>query len=201
MFRTKAAIFFGLLTTSCHSFSEEFVNLTAGFRMEKPAEWTYVTASANTESLRALKLNDSSIHEAMLKYTTSPLIAIMKYSGSDDDISPSFKVQLKPYGHQKGKTPIEISNLALPQLKTIFKDFVVVQEPIETLVSGISSSYTRANYTMETPAGGSFQITSEFWIVPHGDYFFMIGAGTRQDERTGSREEIKKILNTVKIER
>ncbi len=29
----------------------------------------------------------------------------------------------------------------------------------------------------------------------------MIGVGTRQDEKTGSREEIQDILKTVKIER
>lgn len=28
----------------------------------------------------------------------------------------------------------------------------------------------------------------------------MIGAGTRQDEKTGTREEIRAILETVKIE-
>ncbi len=34
-----------------------------------------------------------------------------------------------------------------------------------------------------------------------GDYFFIIGAGTRQDEKTGSRDEIKQILSTVKIDK
>jgi hypothetical protein len=41
---------------------------------------------------------------------------------------------------------------------------------------------------------------SELWIVPRGDYFFMIGAGTRQDEKTGTRKEIQEILKTVKID-
>jgi hypothetical protein len=57
------------------------------------------------------------------------------------------------------------------------------------------------NYTMEIPDGRSFQTTSELWIVPRGDYFFMIGAGTRQDEKTGSREEIQDILASLKIEK
>ena len=35
--------------------------------------------------------------------------------------------------------------------------------------------------------------------MPRGDYFFMIGAGIRQDERTGTRREIEEILNTVRI--
>jgi hypothetical protein len=36
--------------------------------------------------------------------------------------------------------------------------------------------------------------------VPHGDYFFLLGAGTRQDETTGTRAEIRAIVDSVKIE-
>jgi len=45
-----------------------------------------------------------------------------------------------------------------------------------------------------------FPTASELWIVPRGDYFFLIGAGTRQDEKTGGRDEIRSILGTVRIE-
>ena len=85
------------------------------------------------------------------------------------------------------------------QFQGLFKDFALVQTPIDTEVSGIRSSYMRVNYSAETPDGRLFPTTSELWIVPRGDYFFMIGAGTRQDERTGSRREIEEILSTIRI--
>ena len=55
----------------------------------------------------------------------------------------------------------------------------------------------RIHYSLIIPDGRKFPTSSELWIVPRGDYFFMIGAGTRQDERNGSREEIHEILSTV----
>ena len=36
--------------------------------------------------------------------------------------------------------------------------------------------------------------------MPRGNFFFLIGAGTRQDEATGGRAEIRSILDSVKID-
>lgn len=52
---------------------------------------------------------------------------------------------------------------------------------------------------MDAAGIGALPITSELWIIPRGDYFFMVGAGTRQDEKTGSRKEVESILNTIVI--
>lgn len=177
-----------------------FSNATAGFQLTKPTEWHYITAAQNMKNIRAMKLSDEEFQAAMQKYATAPLVAMMKYPEPYEDVNPSFKVNLKPYGGLKGKSPEDIINLVMPQFRKTFKEFVLVQPPIEVVVSGIKSAYARMNYTMEIPDGSTFPTTSELWIVPHGDYFFMIGAGTRQDEKTGSRKEIEEILKTVTIE-
>lgn len=177
-----------------------FYNPTAGLQLTKPAEWSYVTAAQNMDNIKAMKLNDKEFHAAMQKYATAPLVAMTKFPEPFEDVNPSFKVKLKPYGELKGKPPQEIINLVVPQFQKTFKDFVLVQPPTEVVVSGIKSAYARMNYTMELPDGRTFPTTSELWIVPRGDYFFMIGAGTRQDGKTGSREEIQSILKTVQIE-
>jgi len=178
---------------------ELFDNPTAGFQVTKPAEWHYITAAQYTENLKAIKLSDEEFHAAMQKYATAPLVAMSRFPEPFDDVNPSFKVNLKPYGGLKGKRPEEIIGLLLPQFQQMFKDFALVQPPIEVEVSGIRSGYVRMNYTMEVPDGRGFPTTSELWIVPHGDYFFLIGAGTRQDEKTGTREEIQEILKSVRI--
>lgn len=177
-----------------------FNNPTAGLQVTKPAEWNYLTATQNMDNIKAMKLSDEEFHAAMQKYATAPLVAMTKFPEPFDDVNPSFKVNIKPYGELKGRPPQEIISLVVPQFQKIFKDFVLVQAPTEVIVSGIKSGYARLNYTMEVPGGRAFPTTSELWIVPRGDYFFMIGAGTRQDEKTGSREEIQSILKTVKIE-
>ena len=181
--------------------STVFNNPTAGFQLKRPAQWHFATAAQHMENLKAIKLNDEEFHAAMQKYSTAPLVAMMKYPEPFDDVNPSFKVNLKPYGELRGKSPTEIISLFVPQFSKMFKDFSLVQPPTEAVVSGIKSGYMRMNYALEIPDGRTFPTTSELWIVPHGDYFFIIGAGTRQDEKTGSREEIKRILKTVKITR
>jgi hypothetical protein len=37
-------------------------------------------------------------------------------------------------------------------------------------------------------------------VVPRGKYFFLIGAGIRQDEKTGSHAEVDGILSSLKLE-
>jgi hypothetical protein len=177
-----------------------FINATAGIQVKKPVEWVYISAEQNMDSIKALKLGDDELHAMMQKYVTAPLVVMAKFPEPFDDLNPSFKVNLKPYGIFKGKQPQEIMSILVPQFKKIFKDFVIVQPPTEVVVSQITSAYARMNYTIEIPDGRTFPTTSELWIVPYGDYYFMIGAGTRQDGKTGSREEIQSILKTVKID-
>ncbi len=180
--------------------SDVFTSPTAGFKVTKPAGWHYVTAAQNLESLKATKLSDQEFQAAMLKYATAPLVAMTKFPEPYDDLNPSFKVNIKPFGQLKGKAATDIIGLILPQFQKAFKDYKLVQTPIEVEVSGLKAGYARINYSLQTPDGSLFPTTSELWIVPRGDYFFILGAGTRQDEKTGSRKEIETIIRSVKIE-
>jgi len=176
-----------------------FKSVTVGFEVSKPASWQFVTAEQNLENLRNTKLNDEEFHRLMLRYSNAPLVAMMKHPEPFGDLNPSFKVQIKPFGGLKGADPKQILALVSNQMKGAFKDFAVTQAPTDATVSGIKSGYMRINYSLQIPDGRTFPTTSEMWIVPRGDFFFLIGAGTRQDEKTGSREEIQRILESVKV--
>ena len=176
-----------------------FKSVTVGFELTKPSSWQFVTAEQNLESLKRTKLDDKEFHKLMLKYATAPLVAIMKYPEPFDDLNPSFKVNIKPLGQMKGSDPKQILIALSSQFQKILKDYRLVMRPVETMIAGLPTGYLRAHYTLETPEGRSFPVTSELWIVPRGEYFFMIGAGTRRDEATGSRKEIREILKTVRI--
>jgi len=130
----------------------------------------------------------------MLKYATTPLVVIAKYPEPFYDLNRSFKVNVKSFGQPKGADPKQIRAMVTAQLRNIFKDCEVVQEPTDTKVSGIKSGYMRVDYSTQIPDGRTFPTSSELWIVPRGDYFFMIGAGTRQGEKTGTRKAIHEIL-------
>lgn len=177
-----------------------FRNATAGISLQKPETWVYATAAQNAENLARVKLSDAEFQSAMQKYATTPMVAMMKYPEPFEDVNPSFKLNLKPYGALKGKSAIELAQIVLGPLQSVFKDFAIAQAPVGVQVAGIESAYARVNYTLQVSDLQDFPITSEFWIVPRGDYFFLIGAGTRQDESTGTREEIAQILSSIRIE-
>lgn len=198
----KASLALVLILFSGSALSEEpsvFSNPTAGFTVTKPVGWHYVTAEQNLNNLKATQLSDKEFQAAMVKYATTPMVAMTKHKEPYDDVNPSFKVNIKPLGQFKGKDSKEIIGVILPQIQRLFKDFVLVQPPTNVRVGGISSAYTRINYTMDAAGIGALPITSELWIIPRGDYFFLVGAGTRQDEKTGSRKEVESIINTIVI--
>lgn len=181
--------------------SNEYANPTVGFRITKPEAWQFATVQQNLDNLKSTKLQSTEMQEAMVRSATAPLVVMFKYPEPYQDINPSFKVNIKPLGQLKGRDAKQIAGLLLPSLQKAFKDFAVAQAPSDVTVSGLKGAYMRVTYSLEVPEVGLFPTTSELWIVPRGDYFFMIGAGTRTDEKTGSRQEIQDILKTISIER
>lgn len=179
--------------------SNEFESVTVGFKVTRPPDWQFITAEENLDNLKKIELSDAEFQQLMLKYSTAPLVAMMKYPEPFDDLNPSFKVTIKPLGQLKDADPKKILELLLPQLQQVFDDFNLDQKPTDTKVAGLAAAYMRIHYSLAIPDGRTFPTTSELWIVPRGDYFFMIGAGTRQDEKTGSRDEIREILDSVVI--
>jgi hypothetical protein len=57
----------------------------------------------------------------------------------------------------------------------------------------------RFHYVLRMQDGRTVPTTSELWVVPRGEYFFLIGAGTRRDQSTGSRAEVHAIVDSVVI--
>jgi hypothetical protein len=178
-----------------------FRSEAAGFEVRKPQNWSFVTADQNLENLQRTRLNDEAFKTLAVRYISAPLVAMAKYREPFDDVNPSVKVNIRAAGQFRGQPATELLNALLPQFKRLYKDFVMVQAPMSTAVSGLPAAYMRANYSLQTADGRSFPATSELWLVPRGAYMFLIGAGTRQDERTGSRAEIAAILGSVRIDR
>lgn len=190
-----------LLTGTAYANENTFKSITVGFEITKPKEWSFVTAQQNLDNIKRTKLSNEEFKELMLKYATAPLVAMTKYPEPYDDLNPGFKVNIKPFGQIKERDGKEVISLILPQLQKMFKDFQITQPPVDTQVAGFKAGYVRINYSLQIPDGRTFPTTSELWVVPRGDYFFMIGAGTRQDEKTGRRKEIEQIMKSIKIEK
>ena len=176
-----------------------FSNVTAGITIEKPDEWRFLTAQQNADNLARVELDDASFQEQMRKYASAPLVVMSKHAEPFNDLNPSLKITIKPFGQLKGTDPKEMLGMIYPAMEKAYRDFKLVQAPHDTVVSGLKAAHMRIDYTLVNSDGKEFPTASELWIVPRGDFYFLIGVGIRQDEKTGSRSEIMAILNSLVI--
>jgi hypothetical protein len=178
---------------------ETYSNPTLGFYIRKPSSWHYLTAEEHRENLTRSDFTDPKFKELVTRYARTPFLAITKYKEPYDDLNPSIRVNAREAGNLKGMTPEKVVVLTASAFSRMFKEYMVAEGPQATKLSGHPAGYMRVNYTHE--AGGvAWRTTSELWIVPRGDLLFIIGAGTRQDEKSGTRKEVRSVINTIKID-
>lgn len=189
------------LTPAKGAEKDVYSNPTVGFSVTKPAEWHFLSAEQNAEHLSRARLKDEAFQQLVQKYANAPMVAITRYEEPYDDLNPSLKVNMRPLGNFSADKPTAILDLISKQFESLFEDYKVITAPKETKLAGLKAGYLKVHFSMKVPDGRTFPTCTEFWIVPRGKHFFMIGAGTRQDEKTGKREELEKILATIKIDK
>jgi hypothetical protein len=172
---------------------------TLGLSVVRPASWSTITADENVRNIRSVEMDDRQLQELAARYGATPIVAFAKYKEPYADLNPSFKVNVRPIGGFAGHAPEEILLAALPSMRRMFGDMNIDYAPTQTTLSGKPAAYTRLSYTMRA-GGKEFPTVSEIWVVPNGPIFFMIGTGTRADEKTGSRADVRAIVDSIRIE-
>lgn len=171
---------------------------TLGLSVVRPQAWTTITAEENVRNLRSVQMDDAELQELAARYAATPIVAFAKHKEPYGDLNPSFKINVRPIGGFAGRGADDILLAAIPTMQRMFGDLKIEHAPTQTTVAGRAASYARLSYTMRA-GGNQFPTVSEIWIVPRGSIFFMIGAGTRADEKTGSRAEVRAIVDSIRI--
>jgi len=197
--RIIALILFSFSSSAFADSSNDFENKTIGLKLSKPSDWQFMTAKEYFENLKRVEMDDKKFQELIVKYASAPVVLIAKYPEPLDDLNPSFKINIKPIGQLQNSSAKETLEMMIPSIKNIFKDSKIDQEPINTEVAGLKGAYARFKYSAPLD-GKTIPAIAEIWIIPNGDYFFMIGSSFRQDEKNGSHAEIKEILDSIVIE-
>lgn len=175
-------------------------NPTLGIAVTKPDTWHFATAAEVAENLERVQLSDKELDALLKAHATAPIVAMTKYKEPFDDLNPSVKVNIKPLRGFPAAEPVRILQVVSEPLRKAFSDLKFITKPEETELAGHKAAYMCVDYDLKIPDGRTFPTRSELWIVPRGKMFFMIGIGTRQDERTGSREEVHKIIESIEID-
>lgn len=178
--------------------AERFSNPTVGISIDKPAKWQVLTAAANTENLKKSEIGSSAFQAAVQRYATVPLYAFMKYAEPFADVNPSVKVNTRPVGPFAGESGQQILEVIVPSLSTVMADFKLVTAPYGIKLAGRPAGHAVMDYTLKS-GGAAYPARSEMWIVPRGDHIIIVGVGLRQDEMTGSRAEVVKIVESIRI--
>lgn len=173
------------------------LNETLGISVTRPAGWHTLTAAANAENLERMEL-PSDFKSALVRYARVPLFAFSKYPEPHDDLNPSFRITVREAGMDQNRSSREILDAVLPPIAASLNGAVKKVQDVQ--VDGLPSAYARLKYVLKS-GGNEYPTVSEFWIVPRGSYFFIFGAGTRQDEGNGTRAEIASIVESVKFSR
>ena len=178
---------------------DTYSNPTLGFSIRKPGTWHYLSAEQHRENLKRSDFADPKFKELVTRYARTPFLVITKYKEPYEDLNPSLRVNAREAGSLKGIAPEKVVELTASSFSRMFKDYEVAEGPLAMRVSGHPAGYMRVNYTHEV-GGVAWRTTSELWIVPRGDLVFIIGSGTRQDEKTGTRKEVRSIIDTIRID-
>ncbi len=178
--------------------SSTFESKAFGFKITKPDGWEFVSSEENREIVESMQTDDENIKNLVLKRLQDPLVTIMK-APTSVDLYPGIKVATKPYQEVKASDPKGALELVLLGFQKLFKNHSLTQPPIDTSVDNSPAAYMRVDYSMTAPDGQVIPATLETWVVPRPDYFFLIGATSRQDEKTGSRDEISTIIESIEL--
>lgn len=176
---------------------ETYENRALGFTATKPADWHNLNAKQYKENLS--KIDNTKLKTFALRYAKAPFFAITKYDQTTyADLNPSVQVKTRAPESASG-SPISSLRLTAQMVPTLFKRPVINEGPVETTISGKRAAYMRVSFTAEL-RGMSAEATSELWIVAHEDIYLIISASTRKDEANGTRAEIRKIVESIKLE-
>ena len=59
--------------------SNNFEDKITGLKLSKPSSWQFVTIELHYENLKRIEIGDKEFHEHIIKHSSVPLVAIMKY--------------------------------------------------------------------------------------------------------------------------
>jgi hypothetical protein len=154
-----------------------FRDASAGFEVTKPADWHWFEAERGGRKV---------------------LVAFSKYVEPYDDLNPSFEVVVEPTSTLEGKGVLVALRTMLEAQRRELGGRVET-EPRLIDVAGKQAAYARLDYDAVLPDGRTLPVAVETWVVPAGQRVFFLDAGTRPDEKTGSRDEIAAIVRSVRI--
>ena len=122
------------------------------------------------------------------------------------DINPNIRVTFKPVKSTMRKKavasqdPEMLLNGIVVSLMRVLQELKMAGEVQALTISGYHAAFVRISYKLQLINGSHTRGNSDLWLVmPRPEYVFLISGVTREDQRNAAREDLKAIVETIKI--
>ena len=178
-----------------------FNNTTAGFSIQKPEQWSFLSNQLVAASREQINLEDKDLEKMVKERASAPLVAMAKHQEPFEDLNPGVQVMVRPLGPFAAMAPTEMMRMTANQLKNAFPDFAIVEDIQEAQVDGLNAAHMKMQYTVASADGRQFQTTTWMWLVPRGEQLFTIGMSGPQEGPDMSDAEFQQIFDSIRIEK
>ncbi len=170
---------------TCAADENTYRNSGVGFTITKPASWYF----------------EMQAEQALIRYyeTQTKLVMIAKNQEPYPDLNASLTVFYIPQSETPVTVPKTLVQVAISKMVDRFENAVVREGPTEVTIQGHQGAYARISFDSLAVAGRRTPASHEIWTIAAGDLFFIIEAVSRQDEKTGSRQELHQIIETIQV--
>lgn len=173
-----------------------YSNPSLGFEITKLNSWYFVSPKASIESTKQENLRK----KIDMNKVSVPIVTISTKS-QVGPVTPSVEIRARSSKRIKGLNPKYVmERFIIPGQKKIFYDVSIVQKPTEVTVSGFESAYSSMKFTYRLKDGRSFPVFTQQWLVFTNDIYFIITTNIAQNESKVLRDEIDRIVGSIRID-
>lgn len=162
-------------------------NTTLGFSIQKPATWFFETMATDGDT-RAV--SDSPVK----------MIMITRYKEPYPELNASLSISCVSRDEVAVTVPKTLVRIIVNRIVERYEDASVQEGPSEATIAGLKGAYARVFFEGKLKEGDRAAASEEVWVLVAGDLYCIATGESRQDEKTGSRNELRQILETMKVD-
>lgn len=169
-----------------------------GFAIGKPPEWTLTGVQDVADGGKRIQLSAPEMTARIETLAAAPLVAMSRYPVPHRDLNPSVQVALRPLGPMAGAGPVTVLEAVAAPMAQMLEGFKPVEAPHPVDIGGHPAAAMRATCAI-AGSGPRMQVMARTWVVPVGDYVFIIGM---TDKASGSElpdAVFQQILESIEI--
>jgi hypothetical protein len=177
-----------------------FYSPVAGVSIEKLPSWFFMSFEMELANRQAVSVGREETDAAMHESTIPPLVVIGRYQEPSQKPNPTLKINLRALGDLRGASAVNTARAVADFMRTIIPSFALDGDVRATQVSGLDAGTFRAHFTLDVPhLNRSFPVKTQCWIVPRGDYGFIISASDPSGGAEDYEADFQAMVATVVI--